>query len=205
MPERCAPERRECTRFYTGLFESDIADCATSERPPDRRRCRRRQRRDYREDIGACRENFRDCRQCCRSGDSDVCAAAAAQACKSRCQRGYIASKPIASQLAGNARTVCAAIRDRGERKECREEVKRLKRMNKLALKTAREECTTCCELGGSDPCDFVVVLCGDGVVGPGEACDGQDDGACPGRCGLDCRCGSTVDRAFMTLAPAVL
>jgi hypothetical protein len=34
------------------------------------------------------------------------------------------------------------------------------------------------------------VAECGDGVRQPGEACDGDDDDACPGLCQADCACG---------------
>jgi cysteine-rich repeat protein len=37
-----------------------------------------------------------------------------------------------------------------------------------------------------ADTCD---ATCGDGVVGPGEDCDGVDDAACPGDCDLACSC----------------
>jgi hypothetical protein len=35
--------------------------------------------------------------------------------------------------------------------------------------------------------------VCGDGVAEGGEACDGADDGACPGLCQADCSCPSPV------------
>jgi hypothetical protein len=42
---------------------------------------------------------------------------------------------------------------------------------------------------------------CGDGVVGPGEACEPQVAGACPGRCRADCTCAPVVDAPFACLA----
>jgi len=37
-----------------------------------------------------------------------------------------------------------------------------------------------------------LVAVCGDGVAGPGEVCDGADDSACPGECTAGCLCGGS-------------
>ncbi|MEE8311270.1 MAG: PQQ-dependent sugar dehydrogenase [Candidatus Binatia bacterium] len=34
-----------------------------------------------------------------------------------------------------------------------------------------------------------LMAVCGDSIAGPGETCDGPDDGACPGQCAASCVC----------------
>jgi hypothetical protein len=97
----------------------------------------------------------------------------------------------------------CDAIDDDLERKRCQSAARYRARVvakaNKVAIKDAFKACRTCCRSGGPGPCEFTAVLCGDGVLGGGEACDGDDDRACPGRCEADCACGPSVDGAFMS------
>lgn len=141
-----------------------------------------------------------------------MCAVARRIECDVGCEQQSDAWKDTVTEL----RDKCVAAGDSGDGEKDKEDKRELKQQKKRcmevyktnlqALKLARKNCNGCCELGGHDSsCQAPPVLCGDDVVGEGEACDGQDDAACPGQCEVRCGCAFSPASAFMIVTPGAL
>jgi hypothetical protein len=134
-----------------------------------------------------------------------MCAAARRIECDVGCEMQYETWTDAVREVLDEC-VAAGNFSDPRQRKEHKKQCKEVFRTNVRATKLAGKTCLNCCELAGHEPlCQIPPVLCGDDVVGEGEACDGGDDAACPGRCGVSCGCGFSPAPAFMTTTPGTL
>ena len=205
FPGGCESRKQDCTSFFRAEFEADRAYCArTKDARRNRARCRQKYRRVFRDGRLQCAELFRNCKACCRSSGDKVCAAARRIECDVGCEVQGKAWKRTVGELHDGCRAIGDSL-DHEDEKDHRKRCKEVSRENLRAVKLARKNCHDCCELGEHAlSCQAPPVLCGDDAVGGEETCDGHDDAACPGRCAVECGCGSPSP-AFMILTPGAL
>ena len=75
-------------------------------------------------------------------------------------------------------------------RKDCMRAAKDIKKRNKECKNAFRNECKQCCKLDPREQCSLIsFVVCGDGMVEPGEQCDDgnlEDGDGCGSNCAME-------------------